>query len=480
MKNKGRYQHCRKIFHLLSMTLAATLLLSFPVLARQQNAEIDISQSGIYAVAAAQVTYMELRVTDPGGESIFEQRSDGSPIAWVVPPGAADGFYSYEVRLGKEPKKEKRDNGQGRGPKVRAMVESGSILIENGAVAVPTGEETGLLDTLFGFGSLALNGVMDFLVAPAAADVVHNDDVIIDGSACVGFDCISGESFGYDTLRLKENNLRIHFQDTSSTATYPTTDWRILINDSTGGGASYFGVEDSSAGRIPFRIEANAPANALYVEDYGRVGLGTSTPAVELHILDSDTPTVRLDQDGSGGWTPQKWDVAGNETNFFIRDATNGSQLSFRIRPGAPSNSLYLHGDGKVGIGTANPTQELHVEGSAFISGNLELGSSREIKNNIKSLGMEEALTTFAKLRPVKFQYKSAPDEDSVGFIAEEVPDLVATNSRKSISTMDVVAVLTKVVQEQQAAIEELKKTIGQLQEQIGISAGNHPVPLAQ
>ena len=73
---------------------------------------------------------------------------------------------------------------------------------------------------------------------------------------------------------------------------------------------------------------------------YGRVGLGTSVPYVELHIVDGDTPTVRLDQDGSAGWTAQRWDVAGNETNFFIRDATNGSRLPFRIFPGAPSNSL--------------------------------------------------------------------------------------------------------------------------------------------
>ncbi|MBU0943095.1 MAG: tail fiber domain-containing protein [Proteobacteria bacterium] len=480
MKDKGRQQQCKKLFHFLSIFLPLTLLLSFPVWASQQNVEIDISPSGIYAAGAAQITYMGLRITDPAGEVVFEQQSDGSPIAWNVPAGAMDGFYSYEVRLGKEAKKEKRDTTQGKKVKKRAMVESGSILIENGSVVPPTGEETGLLDTLFSVGRYAVNSVMDFLVAPAAADVVHLDDVIIDGSACVGFDCVNGESFGFDTLRLKENNLRVHFDDTSSTSSFPSNDWRIVINDTSNGGASYFAVEDSTAGRVPFRIEANAPANSLYVEDYGRIGLGTSTPLVELHIADGDTPTVRLDQDGTSGWPSQKWDVAGNESNFFIRDVTNGSLLPFRIKPGAPSNTLYLQGDGNVGIGTASPTQKLHVEGSAFISGNLELGSSKEIKNNIESLGTDEAMMTFAMLRPVKFQYKTAPEENSVGFIAEEVPDLVATNSRKSISTMDVVAVLTKVVQEQQNAIEELKKTIGQLQEKIEVNAVNHPGSIAQ
>ncbi len=34
------------------------------------------------------------------------------------------------------------------------------------------------------------------------------DDLVVVGSICAGFDCVSGESFGFDTIRLKENNLR--------------------------------------------------------------------------------------------------------------------------------------------------------------------------------------------------------------------------------------------------------------------------------
>ena len=63
-------------------------------------------------------------------------------------------------------------------------------------------------------------------------DIVHADDVIVDGSLCVGFDCYSGYSFGYDTIVLRENNLRILFDDTSTSASFPNNDWRILINQS--------------------------------------------------------------------------------------------------------------------------------------------------------------------------------------------------------------------------------------------------------
>ena len=192
------------------------------------------------------------------------------------------------------------------------------------------------------------------------ADVLHYDDVITTGSHCVGFDCANGESFGYDTIKLKENNLQFFFDDTS-TGSFPANDWRIVINDTTSGGANYFAIQDATNSRTPFKIEANAPANSLYVEDYGRVGLGTAIPYVELHIVDGDSPTVRLDQDGSSGWAAQSWDVCGNETNFFIRDVTNGSKLCFRIQPNTPSNTLCLRNTGNVGIGTWSPEKNLHI-----------------------------------------------------------------------------------------------------------------------
>jgi hypothetical protein len=85
---------------------------------------------------------------------------------------------------------------------------------------------------------------------------------------------------------------------------------------------------------------------------------------VEIHSSVGDTPTLRLDQNGSSGWARQVWDVAANEANFFIRDVTNGSKLSFRIQPGAPTNSIYVKNNGYVGLGTQSPTAALHVQQS--------------------------------------------------------------------------------------------------------------------
>ncbi|WP_182440224.1 tail fiber domain-containing protein [Colwellia sp. RSH04] len=199
----------------------------------------------------------------------------------------------------------------------------------------------------------------------ATADQQILDDLIVDGSICVGQDCVNGESFGFDTLRLKENNLRIKAQDTSNSASFPSRDWQITFNDSSNGGANKFSIDDIDGGRTPFTIEASAPSNSLYVDDGGRIGFGTATPVVELHLVSGDSPTLRLEQDGSSGFTAQTWDVAGNETNFFVRDASNGSTLPFRIKPHAPTDSLSISANGNIGVGTSNPGATLEVQTAA-------------------------------------------------------------------------------------------------------------------
>jgi hypothetical protein len=219
----------------------------------------------------------------------------------------------------------------------------------------------------------------------ASADNVILDDLIVDGSACIGMDCVNGESFGFDTLRLKENNLRIKADDTSNSASFPNRDWQLTFNDSGNGGLNKFSIDDVTGGRTPFTLEAGAPNHSLYVDDGGRIGVGTSTPVVQIHNKNGNTPTLRLEQDGTSGFTAQTWDVAGNEANFFIRDATNGSALALRIQPGSgTSNALYIESTGDIGLGTTSPDADLHIFDTAGNS-EMKMQSSAEtwtIKNN--------------------------------------------------------------------------------------------------
>ncbi|MCP4693293.1 MAG: tail fiber domain-containing protein [Desulfobacterales bacterium] len=446
-----------------------------------------------------------------------------------------DGAFTYEPRVRRELSQEEMEliaaarlscESLGVAEYKRPLVQTGELSLVNGEIVFALPENPGE----YNFGDPEQGRRME--------DNLIYDDLIVTGSECIGFDCSNGMSFSYDTLVLKEHNLRIYFNDTSHAASYPTRNWRIQINSQDNGGGSWFAIQDVDAGATPFKIEGDAPGSALYVDDKGRVGFGTSTPVLELHVKDGDTPSLRLNQDASYGWDAQTWDVCGNESNFFIRDATNGSKLPFRIQPGAPSNSITIRDDGFVGIGTWSPARKLDIydtgsdarvafhtddtgtgstDGSLvgidsddhmyvwnFEDANIYFGandttnmiiesdgelaigrasasypihmgsqannsylastgvwhdsSSREYKENIEPLRVNEAMETLEKLEPVRFNYKVDKADGYVGFIAEDVPDMVATKDRKTLVPMDIAAVLTRVVQEQQRALEEMKR----------------------
>ena len=192
-------------------------------------------------------------------------------------------------------------------------------------------------------------------------DVVVPDDLIVDGSACIGFDCVDGESFGYDTIRLKEHNLRIKFEDTSTAGSYPRADWQLRANDSQNGALERFSIDEISGGRTPFTIEAGAANHSFWAAAGGQIGIKTAVPIMDLHIRAGDSPALRLEQDATSGFDPQTWDIAGNDANFFVRDATNGSSLPFRIFPKSKTSTLTINEAG-VGVGHSSPRELLHVK----------------------------------------------------------------------------------------------------------------------
>lgn len=95
----------------------------------------------------------------------------------------------------------------------------------------------------------------------------------------------------------------------------------------------------------------------------------------------------------------------------------------------------------------------------------LELSSSREFKENISEITALEAMTTLQNLTPVKYDYKGGRAfRQNLGFIAEDMPDNLSSEDRKSISPFEVVPILTRVAKEQQRVIAELQETVRTLQ----------------
>lgn len=65
------------------------------------------------------------------------------------------------------------------------------------------------------------------------------------------------------------------------------------------------------------------------------------------------------------------------------------------------------------------------------------------------------------ELKPVKFKYKADNSgEEFLGFIAEDVPELVAMDDRKHLNPMDLTAVFANVIQEQQKMLQAQQEAI--------------------
>jgi len=133
------------------------------------------------------------------------------------------------------------------------------------------------------------------------------------------------------------------------------------------------------------------------------------------------------------------------------------------------SPRITIKSNGYVGVGTQSPSNPLEMASGAYVTtgGIWTDASSRDFKERIEGLGLEEAVEALGGLSPVKFVFRKSPEERHVGFIAEEVPEIVSTKDRKGLSPMDIVAVLTKVVQEQQRTMQEQQKTISTMREEL-------------
>jgi len=387
-----------KNFKSLLITMSAFVVLacvnvSVPAQVTDEDPKVAaISASGSMVRWQVNASYvsMTISVAAPDGQVFRKQLKEGSAAEFSLfdkeGKPLADGVYSYELRLTQAISSDvkaklaasrvKTDDDAATEREMRkigalppALVQSGSFTIVRGA-AIVSGS------AVEGDGRVNIKTEPQIparVVAPTTArrqhhrllglnpDQVIPDDLIVQGSLCVGLDCVNNESFGFDTIRLKENNTRIKFEDTS-VGTFPTNDWQLTANDSASGGQSKFSIEDITGARVPFTVEAGSTTNSIYVDSSGRVGFRTSTPVLDLHVNTSNTPALRLEQNNSGGFTAQTWDVAGNEANFFVRDVTGGSLLSFRIRPGAPTSSLDISATGNVGIGTGGADAKLTVK----------------------------------------------------------------------------------------------------------------------
>jgi len=411
--------------HLPSVLSIAFVLACFNVLVLAQSDDklasvTNLGSSLRFDINAAHESGT-LAVTGPDGYAYTKEFKAGTSPEIKLSDSRGDklpdGQYTYELRLTpnisaetKATLKAAREKGTSvyevtrdlrkRGTLPPTLVQSGGFTIANGIAVTAGATESGrqarvtteapatpaLVPAVSTTGGRTNFKIRRHHPSFTMFDFVIADDLIVQGSICAGLDCVDGENFGFDTLRLKENNTRLQFDDTSTSAGFPSNNWQIRANSSASGGGNFLAFVDQGAtgnsetGTIVFEVDAGAAANSLRVASNSNVGLGTAAPVLDIHVNTTDTPAMRMEQNNSGGFTAQTWDVAGNEANFFVRDVTSGSRLPFRIRPGAPTSSVDIAASGNVGVSTASPNLRLEVFGTVGLpvnSGTVPTGITR-------------------------------------------------------------------------------------------------------
>lgn len=230
------------------------------------------------------------------------------------------------------------------------------------------------------------------------------------------------------------------------------------------------GASNDMPGALSFATAADGTASAterMRITSSGNVGIGTTNPTSPLTVGDGTGQKIIVvngANSGTGGGSAFTWQngsnpiiAIGNYSAIYggAYDASptfyNGSGLAYRV------------GNMTAAVGTH--FMKWHNSTGAWTYDT----SSARYKDNIEdsSYGLAEVLA----MRPVAFTYKAEPDRHDVGFIAEEmvnvVPEVIAKNTEgepDAISYDRLTSVLCKAIQELNAKVEALEARIAALE----------------
>jgi hypothetical protein len=295
------------------------------------------------------------------------------------------------------------------------------------------------------------------------------------------------------------NNAGILLYNNSDLANASRIDFRITATE-----ASYTSTFLGTGTYLPMTFYTGGSERVRIVggtgSDVGFVGIGTATPKMKLNaegtygnpVTSGATPTgiarfsqttnnVTLDfgvSTGNAAWLQgaDKANLAG--TYDISINPVGGLLLVGTLSTAAPTAST---GDIVAGGLALNPSRRTTASaGNTFWSSAdgfyYRSTSSLRYKINVQDYG--KGLIDIAKLRPVKFNSKPKEGEKNpdthtyAGFIAEEVHDAgliefvtyAKDGSPDALSYANMVALLTKAIQEQQALITALTNRITALE----------------
>lgn len=229
-------------------------------------------------------------------------------------------------------------------------------------------------------------------------------------------------------------------------------------------------------------LSASAAAqDALFIDNQGRVGMGTATPSQAVHVHRDDGTAQILVQETAGTAATRTLFALENPGNvlFTLKDTNTGDIWDFSnrvngfniTRQGTGGQEFLIQPNGRFIVGPGGQHNFIvHPNGDAVLAGTLTESSSRETKTAIQPVDGEQVLAKLAALPLSEWQYKDSTDRH-MGPMAEDFHAAYGLADDKHVSPKDMAGVamvaaqsLQRIVKEQQHRILELEAQLAALQ----------------
>lgn len=377
---------------------------------------------------------------------------------------------------------------------------SAQLSVISGTVGTPSISPIGDSDTGMFFAAantvnFGVGGTQIFELNPSGQFAIHSGSVSIpsitrkgDTNTGIYFPTADSVAFvtnGTEVIQANPNGQVVISSGTVGTPSFTTT------GDTNTG--LYFPATDTLA-------ITTAGVERLRVGSTGSVAIGTLSTTEKLEVSDSSATTVyakvtNTDATGNAGLTLANTGTGGRSFQLYVpgNSATSYKNSLVVYDTGVSAVRLLLNASGYLLIGytTNNGAYPLQVNGQIFATSATIATSDRNYKENVVAL--DGALNIVNALNPVQFDWKEHPvhkfdrNQPTIGFIAQEVENvlvdkpylksIVKTNETeyekdgvlikeefKGIAEGNLIALLTKAVQELSAKVDVLSAKVEALE----------------